>query len=296
VYSPKTMVKIFVVMVSFKINSFRSLSRFLTTNKELRKACGLKESVPNYRTLSRRLKTLESPICQLVKQIVRVLYQQGVISLSIVATDSTLLEAKGRRRHKDKPGTYATDPDAAWGWSESRGWVFGYKLHLTTTVLWRGEIIPLSWKVTPANIHDTIPFLPLIARVCQRAQFSGGRVRISLADKGYDYNDNYLWHQKKKIWLITPVRRFKERKEHFLKERAKHLVDSEQGKRLYWRRGDTERANGQLKALYLLDPLPVIGLKHVQNYCSVACFAFLVGALYNSLNGRSIRAIKSLVA
>lgn len=290
------MVKIFVVMVAFKIDSFRSLSRSLATNRDLRKACGLEKSVPSYRTLSRRLKTLESPICQLVKQIVKVLYQQGVITLSIVASDSTLLKAKGKKKHKDKSGTYATDPDASWGWSQTRDWVFGYKLHLTSTVLWRGEIVPLSWEVTPANIHDTTPFLSLVAKAQREAQFLSGRIRLSLADKGYDYNNNYLWHEKRKVWLVTPVRRFKGRKEHPLKERARHLVDSKQGKRLYWRRGDTERLNGQLKALYLLDPLPVIGLKHVKNYCSVCCFAFLAGVLYNHLNGRSTRAIKSLVA
>lgn len=244
IYSPKAMVKIFVVMVSFKIDSFRSLSRSLATNKELRKACGLEKTIPSYRTLSRRLKTLESPICQLVKQVIKVLYQQGVISLSIVASDSTLLEAKGKKNHKSKPETQATDLDASWGWSATRDWVFGYKLHLTSTVLWRGEIIPLSWDVTPANIHDTIPFLPLVDKARQRVQLSGGKIRVSLADKGYDYNDNYLWHQKKKMWLITPVRRFKGRKEHPLKEKAKHLVDSPQGKKLYFRRGDTERLNG----------------------------------------------------
>lgn len=296
VYSPKTIVKIFMIMVSFKIDSFRSLSRYLAANRELRKACGLEKSVPSYRTLSRRLATLESPICQLAKQLIKVLYQQGVISLPIVATDSTLLEAKGRKRHKDKPETRATDPDAAWGWSASRNWVFGYKLHLTSTVLWRGEIVPLSWEVTPANVHDTIPFLDLIAEAQERAKIAEGKIRLSLADKGYDYNNNYLWHQEKEMRLITPVRRFKGRKEHPLKEQAKCLVDSEQGKRLYYRRGDVERLNGQFKDVYLLDPLPVIGLSRVRNYCFVVCLAFLSGVLYNHLNGRSARAIKSLVA
>ena len=296
VYSPKIIIKLFIVMVAFKIDSFRGLSRFLADNYIIAKCCGLTCCVPSYRTLSRRLAALDKPIAQAVKQIIKVLYQYHIISLIIVSTDSSLLEAKGKKPHKNKPKTYATDADAAWGWSGSRDWVFGYKLHMTSTVLWRGEIVPLSWSVTPANVHDTKPFLKLVENAQNKAHYIQGKIKFSLADKGYDYNRNYEWHDKNNMRLVTPVRRFKDRKEHPLKERTKCLVDSKQGKRLYYRRADTERLYSQLKNVYNLDPLPVIGINHVANYTSVICLAYLCGVLYNHLNGRSVRAIKSLVA
>ncbi len=64
---------------------------------------------------------------------------------SIIATDSTLLKAKGHVWHKSsimKKGIVpcsGIDTDAKWGYSHTKkGWIFGYKLHLTCTP---GEIV-----------------------------------------------------------------------------------------------------------------------------------------------------------
>ena len=62
---------------------------------------------------------------------------------SITAIDSTLLKAKGSVWHKSSmmekgmvpcPGI---DTDARWGYSHTKGWIFGYKLHLTSTTTGR---------------------------------------------------------------------------------------------------------------------------------------------------------------
>ena len=45
------------------------------------------------------------------------------------------------------------DTDARWGYSHTKGWIFGYKLHLTCTT---GElVVPLTVDVTTANVQDT---------------------------------------------------------------------------------------------------------------------------------------------
>lgn len=288
-------------MVSYRLTSVRSLARFLEQHPEIAKACGLSEKLPSYRTLARRFKTLDSVVTSFVRQILQVLVEYQMIDLSIIATDSTLLEAKGRKTQKRKPEIKPSDPDARWGWSQTRGWVFGYKLHLTSTVLGRKKenrktIVPLCWRVTSANRHDTTQLIPLMEEAAFLADIRGQGISISLADKGYDYNKNYYWCDQRTIGLITPVRRFKNRQENPLKEKVKKFVDSPAGKKLYQRRGDTERLFGQLKEVFSIDPLPVRGKENVVPYLNLVNLAYLLGVLYNHLNGRSVRAIKSLVA
>jgi hypothetical protein len=60
----------------------------------------------------------------------------GLVDLSITAIDSTLLKAKGSVWHKSSmekgvlPLSAGIDTDARWGYSHTKRWIFGYKLHL----------------------------------------------------------------------------------------------------------------------------------------------------------------------
>ncbi len=64
---------------------------------------------------------------------------EGMTDLSITAIDSTLIKAKGGVWHKSsmKKGVIprsGIDTDARWwGYSHTKGWIFGYKLHLTSS-------------------------------------------------------------------------------------------------------------------------------------------------------------------
>ena len=57
------------------------------------------------------------------------------------------------------------DTDARWrGYSHTRGWMFGYKLHLTCTTAAIGEIVvPLTAAdvTTTANVLDNKMYIPL---------------------------------------------------------------------------------------------------------------------------------------
>jgi hypothetical protein len=74
-----------------------------------------------------------------------------------VAIDSTVLQARGgvwHKKHRDAgevPHT-SIDTEAHWTKSGWHGWVYGWKLHLVTTVaaVW----IPLAAELTPANAAD----------------------------------------------------------------------------------------------------------------------------------------------
>ena len=264
----------------------------------------MEEKIPSYRTLTRRFKTLESPVISFARQIVQVLVRYRIISLRIVATDASLLEAKGKPSQKKNPKVKPSDPDAQWGWSQTRDWVFGYKLHLTSTVLLKENgqtLVPLSWEISSANHHDTKFFLPLMAKVNSLAQNCQRRIKYSLADKGYDDETNYQGVKDFGFRLITPVRNLKTRtgqpvRLSRIKRSALRFLKTKKGKKLYYRRADTERLIGHLKDLFLIDPLPVMRLVNIRPYLALVNLAYLLAVLYNRLNGRSLRAIKSLIA
>ena len=51
------------------------------------------------------------------------------------------------------------DTDARWGYSHTKGWIFGYKLHLTSTTAAAGHlIVPLTADVTTANVYSYLQF------------------------------------------------------------------------------------------------------------------------------------------
>ena len=73
------------------------------------------------------------------------------------AIDSTVLRALGgvwHRKHRQAGVVPHTSIDTEAGWTKSgwHGWVYGWKLHLVTTVA--GVWIPLAAELTPANAAD----------------------------------------------------------------------------------------------------------------------------------------------
>jgi hypothetical protein len=118
-------------------------------NQKLALACGL-VSIPSRRTFDRRLKTISTDIKQRISTLGNLLAAEGMVMVdddhSIAAVDSTLMKAKGSVWHKSsiKKGIVpcsGIDTDARWGYSHTKGWIFGYKLHLICTT--GGIVVPL---------------------------------------------------------------------------------------------------------------------------------------------------------
>src|SRR5207248_5227836 len=113
-----------------------------------------------------------------------------------VAMDSTVLRARGGVWHKkDREAGMVphTSIDTQAGWTKSgwHGWVYGWKLHLVTTVaaVW----IPLAAKLTPANTADNeqalslLPQLPAEVRyVLGDQHYNDGAIRAAAAEAGQD--------------------------------------------------------------------------------------------------------------
>lgn len=111
-----------------------------------------------------------------------------------VAIDSTVLRARGGVWHKKDRDTgrvphTSIDTEAHWTKSGWHGWVYGWKLHLITTVaaVW----IPLAADLTPANTADNehglklLPDLPAEVRdVLGDQHYNDPSIRDACAERG----------------------------------------------------------------------------------------------------------------
>jgi hypothetical protein len=117
---------------------------------------------PSRRTWERRLKTMPESLPRQIGCLGRYLVAligPWVNGGRAVAIDSTPLRANGgvwHKKHREQgivPHT-SIDTEAHWTKSGWHGWVYGWKLHLITTVaaVW----IPLAARLTPANEADNV--------------------------------------------------------------------------------------------------------------------------------------------
>ena len=281
-------------MVYYRLTSLRSLERFLHQQPPIAAACGLTMRIPCYRTLARRFTTLEHPVVLAAQQLLRRLVKRRWIRLVILATDASLLAAKGRAPKGTLPDGRTTDREAAWGYSASDdSWVWGYKLHALSTV--RPCAVSMTWETTPANVNEGRHLPSVLEPLPPRPH---GR-SWCLGDAAYDARRNVTVCRRYRLRLVTPLKGNRWPRSHMAPDRQRRL-------RVYRRwmrqrrftrlRADLERLFSQLKAVFLLDPLPVKGLAFVQSYVSLVMLAYLAGVTYNGSVHRGLRAIKSLVA
>jgi hypothetical protein len=132
---------------------------------------------PSPRTFERRLKALPEALPGQIGSLGRhlvALLRPWARSGRAVALDSTVLRAKGGVWHKKdrQAGVVphsSIDTEAGWTKSGWHGWVYGWKLHLATTVA--GVWIPLAARLTPANVSDNRVAPPLIEELPKEARF-----------------------------------------------------------------------------------------------------------------------------
>ena len=152
-YSTTIILRCFIVRIWLRLDSNRSLHHYLSIdlpyNRKVMMACGFSEShLPFRRTFDRRLKTVSTDIKERITTMGCLFVSEGMVKPYIMAIDSTLVKAnKGHVWHKSsmekgilpRPGI---DTDARWGFSHTKDWVFGYRLHMVCRT---GSIaVPLS--------------------------------------------------------------------------------------------------------------------------------------------------------
>ena len=139
VYSPTVMLRCFIARIWLKIPSNNALHDYFAIdkayNKMVMKACGL-DKLPNRRTFDRRFKTISLDIKSRIDAMDTLFTRERLVDTYSVSIDSSLLRAKGHLWHKSsmkkKVVPYSgIDTDARWGYSKTKGWVFGYKIHIS---------------------------------------------------------------------------------------------------------------------------------------------------------------------
>jgi plasmid stabilization system protein ParE len=180
-YSEKLFLKALVIMIVRRLHKVGELLAVLDEpTPEMRMVRELlceQGRFPSRRTFERRLKalpqTLPDQIGCLGRHLVGVLRPWQKAGRA-VALDSTPLRAKGGVWHKKDREAGAVphssiDTEAGWTKSGWHGWVYGWKLHLAITV--GGVWIPLSARLTPANVADNQVAPAMIEELPDEARF-----------------------------------------------------------------------------------------------------------------------------
>src|SRR5918911_867968 len=187
IYSERLFLKALVVMIVCRLPAVGTLLAVLEepAMQEVRALLLEQGRYPARRTWERRLgalpATLPAQIAALGQHLVLLLRPWAAYGRA-VALDSTPLRACGGVWHKkdreaaEVPHT-SIDTEAHWTKSGWHGWVYGWKLHIVTTVaaVW----IPLSAELTAANAADNEIAPSLLCRI-------SAEVRYVLGDQSYN--------------------------------------------------------------------------------------------------------------
>jgi hypothetical protein len=265
VYPPTVILRCFIVRIWLKFDSNRALHDFLAMdcypyNREIMKACGL-SSLPDRRTFDRRLSTISVDIKERISTMGNLFVKERLVDPYIAVTiDITLLRAKGHLWHKSSmmKGVVlrsGIDTGARWGFSHTKGWIFGYKLHITAST--GSLIVPLSADFTQADVQDN-QIYPTITSSLPKG------LRYATGDSGYDDHKLYDLSTERGFELICPI---SEIYNNTSSDRLQliEFYESELGQIIYsWRSISVEPLIEHIKDVFKIDPLPIRGIRKQQ--------------------------------
>jgi Transposase DDE domain len=281
VYSPTVILRCFIVRIWLRLDSNRALHEFLELdypyNRKVLRVCGLTK-LPDRRTFDRRLKTISLDIKERISSMGNLFVNERLVDPYIVAIDSTLLRAKGHLWHKSSmikgvvPRS-GIDIDARWGFSHTKGWMFGYKLHITSST--GSLIIPLSADFTRADVQDNQIYPKITSSLPQGVHYMA-------ADSGYDDHKLYnLSTDRRGFELVCPV---SEIYNNTSSDRLQliEFYESELGQVIYsWRSISVEPLIEHIKDVFKIDPLPVRGYQKAAGIVLLSVLLYQIIVYYN---------------
>ncbi|HET7285383.1 MAG TPA: transposase [Nitrososphaeraceae archaeon] len=180
------------------------------------------------------------------------------------------------------------DTDARWGFSHTKGWIFGYKLHITSST--GSLIVPLSADFTQADVQDNQIYPTITSSLPQG-------VRYMAADSGYDDHKLYNLSITRGFELVCPV---SEIYNNTSNDRLQliEFYESELGQVIYsWRSKSIEPLIEHLKSVFRIDPSPVRGYQKAAGIVllSVLLYQILVYYNYKTRRNQEPKAIKHML-
>ena len=283
VYSPTVILRCFVVRIWFRLDSNRALHEYLAMempyNKKVMRVCGLSR-IPNRRTFDRRLATISGDIKNRITTMDKLFVYYKIIDPSILSTDSTLIKAKGHVWHKSSMNKKVVpysgiDTDSMWGFSHTKGCIFGYKLHL---ILSTGFIIvPLAADFTTANIPDNQMYSILITASLPVTIIK--RTLYMSADPGYDDHKLYDLSSSMGFQLVCPVKRYRNTPSDRIK--LVEFYESDIGQTIYSLRSiSIEPLIKHIKSVFRIDPLPVRGYANASSVVLLSVLLYQILVYY----------------
>ncbi len=282
VYPTTVMLRCRVVMIWLRIPSNNCLHQYfemdMPYNQKVMSACGL-HCLPDRRTFDRRFKVL--PIRKVIAKMGNVFLLEGLVDGTTASVDSSLLRTRGpvwRRSSMKKKilPISGIDTDARWGFSKSKGWLFGYKLHILCST---GRlVVPLSADYTTANISDNMSYRSLVVPIA-------GFVENMAADHAYDDSELYrLTDQACAARLVCPVKKYKSTPAERLE--LVEFYNSKEGQRIYAnRKVSVEPLFECLKETFGIGTLTVRGLEMSASFVLSCVFVYQIAVYYNCIVG-----------
>ncbi len=296
-YSPTVMLRCFIVRIWLSIPSNNALHQYFSNDlpysMKLMRACGL-DRLPDRRTFDRRFKTISFDIKERIDAMGLLFIREGVVDSCVAAVDSSLLKAKGHVWHrssmeKNEVPRSGIDTDARWGFSRTKGWIFGYKMHISCST--GSLIVPLAADVTTANIPDN----NMYQSITSPSPSLSGAIRYVVADEGYDDHKLCDYSRQRGFLLLFPLKRYEHTTDHD-RLALLQLYQSEFGQQVYSLRSvSVEPLIEQIKDIFDIDPLPVRGYYKVRSIVLLYVLLYQLMVYYNHLTGRPLRALKHML-
>jgi hypothetical protein len=185
------------------------------------------------------------------------------------------------------------DTDARWGRSHTKGWVFGYKLHMICSTDLYSTIIPISADVTTASVSDKPVYPDLISYLSPEIL---KKIHFMVADPGFSGKTLYDLSLKKGFQLVCPVKRYKNTPLERLK--LVEFYESALGQVIYSKRCTSiEPLIEHIKSIFRIDPVPARGYDMVRGIVLLSVLLYQILVYYNCklLNNDNPRMIKYMI-
>ena len=198
-FPKEAMVCAFIVMKCEGFSQITDLMDYLDNNRLIAHYCGfnIMEPLPSYWTYDRYLRQLDNgELKAIIADLVRQLYELGVVDASFIGLDSTPVMANTKQNNPksfakskfSKENHPKSDPDCALGVHSASNqhnerryeFYWGYKSHVLVDCI---SGLPLYELTTPGNVADSSVAADILAAADQTVSL---KECTFLADKGYD--------------------------------------------------------------------------------------------------------------
>ena len=270
VYSTVTVLQLLIIKTWMRIPSNNTLHYFLSLdtsqNKKILDVYRLNQ-IPDRRTIDRRFHIL--PIKEIIGTMGGVFLSERLVYDTTASVDSSMLKAKGPVWHKsdmkrNRIPITGIDTDARWGYSKSKGWIFGYKLHMSCST--GSLIVPLSACFSTANIADNQMYESLVSLLADLLE-------NIIADPAYDDGKLYQYSKERNMRLICPIKKYDSTPPERLK--LIEFYNSDEGQEIYSdRKISIEPLFEILKSTFGIRVMPARGFENAKLFVLVCVLVY----------------------